>query len=163
MKYAYGVTSAFLLGGAALSLVSGIPLAAQVAQNEAGTMQSLVPRSGAPVSFADLTQQLQPAVVNIAVRQTVKVKSDNPFAAMQSGGAEQTKLAQAVGSGFIISSDGFIVTNNHVISLDREGQADEVTVKLADGKQYTARIVGRDAESDVAVLKIDAPAPLPFV
>ena len=163
MKYAYGVTSALLLGGAALSLVSGIPLGAQVAQNEAGTMQSLVPRSGAPASFAELTQQLQPAVVNIAVRQTVKVKSDNPFAAMQPGGGMQTKLAQAVGSGFIISSDGYIVTNNHVISLDREGQADEVTVKLSDGKQYTARIVGRDAESDIAVLKIDAPAPLPFV
>jgi serine protease Do len=163
VKYAYGITSALLLGGAALSLVSGIPLGAQVAQNEAGQMQSLVPRAGAPVSFADLTQQLQPAVVNIAVRQTVKVKSENPFSGMLPGGAAQTKLAQAVGSGFIISSDGYIVTNNHVISLDREGQADEVTVKLADGKQYTARIIGRDAESDIAVLKIDAPAPLPFV
>lgn len=163
MKYAYGVTSALLLGGAALSLVSGIPLGAQVAQNEAGAMQTLVPRAGAPASFAELTQQLQPAVVNIAVRQTVTVKNDNPFAAMQPGGAMQTKLAEAVGSGFIISSDGYIVTNNHVISLDREGQADEVTVKLADGKQYKAQIVGRDAESDIAVLKIDAPAPLPFV
>ena len=163
MKYAYGVTSALLLGGAAISLISGIPVGAQIAQNEAGQMQSLVPRSGAPASFAELTQQLQPAVVNIAVRQTIKVKSDNPFAAMQPGGGMQTKLAQAVGSGFIISADGYIVTNNHVISLDREGQADEVTVKLSDGKQYTARIVGRDSESDIAVLKIDAPAPLPFV
>lgn len=160
MKYAYGVTSALLLGGAAFSLVSGVPLGAQVAQNETGT---LVPRSGAPASFAELTQQLQPAVVNIAVRQTVKVRSENPLAGLMPGGGFETKLAQAVGSGFIISADGYIVTNNHVISLDREGQADEVTVKLADGKQYTARIVGRDAESDIAVLKVDAPAPLPFV
>ena len=166
MKYAYGVTSALLLGGAALSLVSGIPVGAQVAQNEAGQLQTLVPRAGAPVSFADLTQQLQPAVVNIAVRQKVQVKNPlagSPFGGLTPGGGGQSKVAEAVGSGFIISSDGYIVTNNHVISLDREGQADEVTVKLADGKQYNARIVGRDAESDVAVLKIDAPAPLPFV
>lgn len=166
MKYAYGVTSALLLGGAALSLVSGIPLGAQVAQNEAGQIQALVPRPGAPISFADLTQQLQPAVVNIAVRQKVEVKNPaagTPFGNLVPGGGSQSKIAEAVGSGFIISSDGFIVTNNHVISLDREGQADEVTVKLSDGKQYTARIIGRDAESDIAVLKIDAPAPLPFV
>lgn len=164
MKYAYGVTSALLLGGAAVSLVSGIPVGAQIAQNEAG--QALVPRPGAPVSFADLTQQLQPAVVNIAVRQTVEVKNPlagSPFSGMVPGGGSQSKVAEAVGSGFIVSSDGYIVTNNHVISLDREGQADEVTVKLADGSQYKARIIGRDVESDIAVLKIDAPAPLPFV
>ena len=69
MRYAYGVTSALLLGGAALSLVTGLPAGAQVAQNDAQQMQAAVPRAGAPASFADLTQQLQPAVVNIATRQ----------------------------------------------------------------------------------------------
>ncbi|HEX4847062.1 MAG TPA: Do family serine endopeptidase [Novosphingobium sp.] len=166
MKYAYGVTSALLMGGAALSLVSGLPAGAQVAQNEQGPGSSLVPRPGAPVSFADLTQQLQPAVVNIAVRQKVPVKNPlagTAFGNLVPGGGGKTTVAEAVGSGFIISADGYIVTNNHVISLDREGQADEVTVKLADGRQFKARIVGRDADSDLAVLKIDAPAPLPFV
>ncbi|MDE2435114.1 MAG: protease, partial [Sphingomonadales bacterium] len=62
MKYAYGVTSALLLGGAAISLVTGIPAGAQVAQNDASQMQTVAPRAGAPASFADLTQQLQPAV-----------------------------------------------------------------------------------------------------
>lgn len=164
MKYVYGVTSALLLGGAALSLATGIPAGAQVAQNDAG--QSLVPRPGAPASFADLTQQLQPAVVNIAVRQRVEVKApalSGPFGNLIPGGGGSSKLAEGVGSGFIISADGYVVTNNHVISLDRENQADEVTVKLSNGTQYKALIVGRDVESDLAVLKIDAPAPLPFV
>ena len=69
MRYAYGVTTALLLGGAALSLTTGLPAGAQVAQNDQSRMQDVVPRAGAPASFADLTAQLQPAVVNIAVRQ----------------------------------------------------------------------------------------------
>jgi serine protease Do len=166
VKYVYGVTSALLLGGATLSLVGGFPAGAQIAQNDAEQMRTLVPRAGAPASFADLTQQLQPAVVNIAVRQKVTLPgplAGSPFSGMIPGGGSQAKTAEAVGSGFIVSPDGYIVTNNHVISLDREGQADEVTVKLADGNQYKARIVGRDVESDIAVLKIDAPGALPFV
>lgn len=166
MKYVYSFTSALLLGGAALTLVAGIPAGAQVAQNDAEQMRTIVPRAGAPVSFADLTQQLQPAVVNISVRQKIEVKNPMaalPFGNLLPGGGATSKVAEAVGSGFIVSPDGYIVTNNHVISLDREGQADEVTVKLSDGKQYRSRIVGRDPESDIAVLKIDAPGALPFV
>ena len=90
-----------------------------------------------------------------------KVRDHRPCRA--GGAGNQTKVAEAVGSGFVVSHDGYIVTNNHVISLDREGQADEVTVKLSDGKQYKARIVGRDPESDIALLKIDAGNALPFV
>ena len=165
MRYAYGVTSALLLGGAALSLVTGLPAGAQVAQNELGMGEGTVPRPGAPSSFADLTAQLQPAVVNVVVRQKVQAPSDqggNPFQGMM-GGPSGPRLAEGQGSGFIISADGFIVTNNHVVSLDQQGAADAVTVRLADGSEYNARIVGRDQESDIAVLKIDAPAPLPFV
>ena len=58
MKYAYGVTSALLLGGAAISLATGVPAGAQVAQNDAQQMGQIVPRAGAPGSFADLTQRL---------------------------------------------------------------------------------------------------------
>gem|GEM_PF-1474325 len=165
MRYAYSVTSALLLGGAALSLVTGLPAGAQIAQNDDSLMQAVVPRAGAPASFADLTAQLQPAVVNISVRQKVTVDNPlagTPFGAMMGPGG-QSRLAQAVGSGFVVSADGFVVTNNHVISLDRKGAADEVSVKFADGVEYPARIVGRDVDSDLAVLKIDAKAPLPFV
>ena len=165
MRYAYGVTTALLLGGAALSLTTGLPAGAQVAQNDQSRMQDVVPRAGAPTSFADLTSQLQPAVVNISVRQKVQV--DNPLAGtplgQMMGGGASARLAEAQGSGFIVSADGYVVTNNHVISLDQKGAADAVMVTMADGTEYNARIVGRDQDSDIAVLKIDAKTPLPFV
>jgi len=165
VRYAYGVTTALLLGGAALSLTTGLPAGAQVAQNDQSRMQDVVPRAGAPTSFADLTSQLQPAVVNISVRQKVQV--DNPLAGTPlgqvMGGGASARLAEAQGSGFIVSADGYVVTNNHVISLDQKGAADAVMVTMADGTEYNARIVGRDQDSDIAVLKIDAKAPLPFV
>ena len=168
MRYAYGVSSALLLGGAALSLVTGIPAGAQVAQNDESKMGQIVPRAGAPASFADLNAQLQPAVVGINVRQKVKVGGGSPFAGTPFEGlvpnaGPQTREAQAQGSGFIISADGYIVTNNHVIAINNAGVADSITVKLSDGNEYKARIVGRDQASDLAVLKIDRAQPFPFV
>ena len=71
MKYSYGLTSALLLGGAAISLATGQPAGAQVAQNDESRMAGAVPRAGAPESFADLTAQLQPAVVNISTTQRI--------------------------------------------------------------------------------------------
>ena len=169
MRYAYGVTSALLLGGAALSLATGLPAGAQVAQNDAQQMQNVVPRAGAPASFADLTQQLAPAVVNISTRQRVQVANGNPFAgtpfADLFGGQQgpQTREAQSLGSGFIISADGFVVTNNHVITADGRGEVESITVTMPDGTEYPAKMVGRDAASDLAVLKINAGKPMPFV
>ncbi len=66
--------------------------------------------------------------------------------------------AMALGSGFIIDPTGYIVTNNHVIE-----NADKVTVTFQDGSEHPAKIVGRDTKTDLAVLKIDAPKPLPYV
>ena len=80
MRYAYGLTGALLIGGAALSLAGGLPAGAQVAQNDASRMDAITPRVGAPSSFADLTAALQPAVVNISTRQRVQVDNANPFA-----------------------------------------------------------------------------------
>ncbi len=174
VRYAYGITSALLLGGAAVSLVTGLPAGAQVAQNDAQQMQQVVPRAGAPNSFADLTQQLQPAVVNISTRQKVRVAAQaNPFAGTpfadlfgggdQNGGGAQTREAQSLGSGFVISADGYVVTNNHVITAEGQGQVESITVTTPDGTEYPAKLIGRDAASDLAVLKINAPRALPFV
>ena len=180
MRYAYGLTSALLVGGAAISLVTGFPAGAQVAQNEGIEMQRAVPRAGAPESFADLTEQLQPAVVNISTRQRVEIQQNaNPFAGTpfadlfgQRGRSQPaepiTREAQSLGSGFLISADGYVVTNNHVISppTDRNGPrgtVEEITVTMPDGTEYPAELVGNDAASDLAVLKISRSEPFPFV
>lgn len=169
MRYAYGVTTALLLGGAALTLTTGLPAGAQVAQNDAQQIQAAVPRAGAPASFADLTQQLQPAVVNISTRQKVRVESSNPFAGTPfadlfgGDGGATTREAQSLGSGFVISHDGYVVTNNHVITADGQGEVESITVTMPDGTEYPAKLIGRDAPSDIAVLKITPGKALPFV
>ena len=165
MRYAYGVTSALLIGGAMVSLVSGVPAGAQVAQNDESEMRSVVPRAGAPGSFADLTEQLAPAVVNISTRQRLKVPN-NPLAqlfGMPGGGGPQTREAQSLGSGFIVTVDGYVVTNNHVITAEGQGEVESITVTMPDGSEYPAQLIGRDAASDLAVLKIQRPKPFPFV
>ncbi|WP_347302859.1 Do family serine endopeptidase [Croceibacterium sp. TMG7-5b_MA50] len=168
-RYSYGITAALLAGAASLSLISGFPAGAQVAQNDAGRMTNVVPRAGAPASFADLTEQLQPAVVNISTRQRVTV-NNNPFAGTPfegmfgNQGGQQTREAQSLGSGFLISADGYVVTNNHVINPpDSNAELEQVTVTLPDGNEYQAEVVGNDAESDLAVLKIARSEPFPFV
>ncbi len=161
MRYVYGITSALLVGGTALALTTQSPLSAQVAQNERSEIAKVVPRSGAPDSFADLVEQLQPAVVNIATKQEVTLgQRINPFA----GTSEPvTQEQQGGGSGFLISDDGYIVTNNHVVTGGPRGeQVNQVTVTLTNRKEYKAKIVGRDVASDLALLKIDATG-LPFV
>ena len=175
MRYAYGVTTALLLAGSALTLATGFPAGAQVAQNDSAAIEAVVPRAGAPASFADLTQRLQPAVVNISTRQRVKVQAQNPFAGTpfgdmfgggQGGGqgnGPQTREAQSLGSGFVISADGYIVTNNHVITAEGQGEVESITVTMTDGTDYPAKLVGKDAASDLAVLKITGTKPFPFV
>ncbi|MEE4316847.1 MAG: trypsin-like peptidase domain-containing protein, partial [Erythrobacter sp.] len=170
VRYVYGLSSALLVGGAAVSLITGQPLGAQVAQNDDAVMERVVPVAGAPASFADLTAQLQPAVVNIATRQRIEV-NNNPFAgtpfadlfSRRGGTQPQTREAQSLGSGFIISADGYVVTNNHVVSPDARAKLESITVTLPDGTEYEAELVGADAQSDLAVLKIKSGKAFPFV
>ncbi|WP_373488219.1 Do family serine endopeptidase [Blastomonas sp.] len=170
MRYAYAVTTALLLGGSTIVLATGQPLGAQVAQNDQAAMQAATPRAGAPMSFADLTEQLQPAVVNISTRQRVRVPN-NPFAGTpfgglfgdQGAGGTTTREAQSLGSGFIISSDGYVVTNNHVVAAEGRAVVEAITVTMPDGTEYPARLIGRDPQSDLAVLKINGTTPFPFV
>src|SRR6476619_1264201 len=180
VRYAYGVAMALLLGGSAFSSLTG-QAGAQVAQNAPG-MSSLAPRPGAPMSFADLVAKLQPAVVYISTKQRVPVKAQaDPFEeffrrfdptqpqggtndnSSGSGSQPRTREAGSLGSGFIVSPDGYIVTNNHLIQgLTGTGTVDTVTVTTTDRHEYPARIIGRDETSDLALLKIDGHN-LPFV
>ena len=176
MRYAYAITGALLLGGATASLaLQPNGLAGQTAQNDPVQMQTVVPRAGAPGSFADLVAKLQPAVVNISTKQTIVQQAQaNPFAGSplgelfgqfggQQGGPPIKRQGQSLGSGFIISADGYVVTNNHVIAPGARGASvDSITVILPDRKEYVAKVIGRDATSDLALLKINATG-LPFV
>ena len=175
VRYAYGVAAALLIGGTAFSVATG-PVGAQVAQNAPAVM---APRPGAPGSFADLTTRLQPAVVNISTRQRVPVRAQadpmeeffRRFGQPAPGGggpgggnqAPRTRETGSLGSGFIISADGYIVTNNHLIQgAGGQGTVDEVIVTLPDRREFPARIIGRDQPSDLALLKIEG-RNLPFV
>ena len=185
MRYAYAITTALLAGGAAATVALQQPLDAQVAQNAPGRIAAVAPPAGAMMSFADLAARLQPAVVNISTTQRVQVGTagGNPFAgtpfdelfkrfAPQQGeddnGQPVTREATSLGSGFIVSADGYIVTNNHVISGGAPGgraaaaTVEAITVTLPDRREFKARVVGKDAASDLAVLKIEARG-LPFV
>ncbi|WP_395612089.1 Do family serine endopeptidase [Allosphingosinicella sp.] len=178
MRYVYGITAAILIGGAAATLSN--PVGAQTAQNEPGSIQA-APPPGAPMSFAQLAERLQPAVVNISTRQSVTVRQQQlppgfedffrrfggevPNQGGQGGdGGTVTQRGGSLGSGFIISADGYVVTNNHVVAPARpDAVVDQITVTLSDRTEYEATVVGRDALADIAVLKINPRGPLPFV
>ena len=128
---------------------------------------------GAPDSFADLASQVSPSVVNITTSSMVSsategspmVPPGSPFEDFfkdfmdkNGQGGDQPQRQEALGSGFVVSADGFIVTNNHVI----EG-ADEINVEFFDGKKLVAKLIGTDLKTDIAVLKVEAPEKLPFV
>ncbi|MGQ0558711.1 MAG: trypsin-like peptidase domain-containing protein, partial [Sphingosinicella sp.] len=172
MRYVYGVTAALLLGGAAATLTLD-GAGAQPAQNEPGT---IVPRPGVPGSFADLVERLGPAVVNISTRQSVQMRQQRVppgfeeffrrFGAPvpEGDGDTVTRRGGSLGSGFIISPDGYVVTNNHVVAPARpDAVVEQITVTLSDRTEYEATVVGRDQIADVAVLRINPTRPLPFV
>jgi len=121
----------------------------------------------APESFADLAERLLPTVVNIATTQMVDTKRSEEFEQFFQEFFERrgTKPPQrerrrstSLGSGFIIGSSGYIVTNNHVIA-----DADEISVRLSDDTLLDAKLVGRDVKTDLALLKVESPEPLPAV
>jgi len=123
----------------------------------------------APESFADLVEEVGPSVVNITTMTKVAtqigpqgvVPEGSPFEDLfrdfgnRQGGPRN---ATALGSGFVISEDGYIVTNNHVID-----GADEIMVEFRDGSELPAKLIGRDKNVDIALLKVEAKAALPFV
>lgn len=120
-------------------------------------------------SFADVTKKVEPAVVSIDTKGKAPAVATRPPTSQGSGteGNDvmdflrrqmQQKPVHAVGSGFIVDKSGYIITNAHVVE-----DAARITVKLDSGEEYTAKVIGTDEQTDLAVLKIDAPKDLPFV
>ncbi len=133
-----------------------------------GDVTPVKPPAGAPLSFADMIDRVAPAVVSIETKGHMKMTGDVPnlpgFDFGQGGGGDDSgadkskeQEVRGAGSGFFISNDGYIVTNNHVIE-----DAEDIEVKLSNDTSLKATIVGRDIATDLAVLKVEG-HDFPFV
>ncbi|WP_263478916.1 Do family serine endopeptidase [Roseovarius carneus] len=125
-----------------------------------------------PDSFADLAEKISPSVVNITTSTVVAtgtgpspvVPEGSPFEDFfrefrdRSGNGDRPRRSSALGSGFVISEDGYIVTNNHVIE-----SADEIIIEFFEGGELEATVIGTDPKTDIALLKVETDVPLPFV
>ncbi len=125
-----------------------------------------------PEGFADLADRLSPAVVNISTSQTVtrpqrpngpQLPENSPFRELfpdlfNGPGDSAPRKVNSLGSGFVVSEDGYIVTNNHVID-----GADQIKANFPDGTSLDARLIGTDPKTDIALLKVEPDKPLPFV
>lgn len=168
----------------ALLVALGAGTALTLAPNQATAQIAVQP--GAPASFADLVEAVKPSVVSIAVDGVAETRrgrgrngfdfdfpdlpEDHPFRRFfeefggdqfgNRGGNEppRERRFQSAGSGFIISADGYVVTNNHVVD-----RAENVTVVFDDGEEHEAEIIGTDERTDLALLKIAGVDDLPFV
>jgi len=159
----------------ALCLAAGLAFGAVLPQDAAArTDAPLVKpnRFGLP-DFGDLVAEVSPAVVNISVVHRQQVSDTHPFAddpmfdllrrfgipmpnfpGPSGPQPRNPQISRGIGSGFIISPDGYVLTNAHVVS--ERGTDTEVTVRLLDRREFKARVIGTDPRTDIAVLKIDA-------
>jgi serine protease Do len=153
-------TRAALVGLMALTLVVLQTLAAQAK----------------PESLAPLAEKISPSVVNITTSTLIEgrtgprgiVPEGSPFEDFfkefqdrnrgEDDDSPAPRRSSALGSGFVISEDGYVVTNNHVI----EG-ADEITIEFFSGEELVAKVIGTDPNTDIALLKVEASSPLPYV
>jgi len=104
-------------------------------------------------AFVQVHKNTKDSIVNIRTKKTVVVNTYNPLEELLFGrsGGEEKRESGALGSGFVVSEDGYIVTNNHVVS-----NADEIFVKFSDGREYKTKLIGTSPEVDIAVLKIES-------
>lgn len=152
----------------------------QLPVNYAGFKDNVAGAPADPIDFTKAASAAVPAVVHIKTKIAAKKINSADGNGLRRQGTSMDDFfdqffqfdpqgrgmiqpeQRASGSGVLISEDGYIVTNNHVVSDGREGVADEITVTLSNKKSYSAKIIGRDASSDLAVLKVDATG-LPFM
>jgi serine protease Do len=171
-KLTYALVTAGIVGGLATFYhqIDGVT-PAQAAVQTSATAPAVIPTAAANLpDFTALVERVGPAVVNISVRAERKAVAMNqddddedeagdPMreffkrfgGGMPNGPQMRPQPSQGMGSGFIVSNDGYIVTNAHVVD-----GASEVTVKLTDRREFTARVVGADKRTDIALIKIDA-------
>ena len=142
----------------ATSMLAGFAVTMPSASYAAGAIVPTVPSEHIP-DFADLTAEVRPAVVSITnkLKQT-PVDQNQGLLPFGLAIPQQQQATEARGSGFIISADGIIVTNNHVVNDNQS-----LSVTLADGTVLPAKVIGTDSKTDLAILKINAGHPLPYL
>ncbi|HMM52142.1 MAG TPA: DegQ family serine endoprotease [Burkholderiaceae bacterium] len=159
------LVAAGVIGGAGATFVSGSMAAAPAAAASASAVPGAAAPAITPVDFTQVVQRYGPAVVNISVSGMKKVAGqgmpgldpDDPFYeffkrfAVPGGQGQREMPVRGEGSGFIVDPNGIILTNAHVVS-----DAKDVTVKLTDRREFSAKVLGSDPKTDIAVLKIDA-------
>jgi serine protease Do len=160
------VLIALLLAGAVAGFGYGMTATAKTGESQAAATAAV--SAGSPMvpgNFSDLAEKVRPGVVNIQVSKKVKNAGferfrGNPFGDRDPfgdffgpfggfGNNAPERRQQGVGSGFIMSKEGYILTNNHVVE-----DADQIKVKLAGGKEFDGKVVGRDPKTDLALVKI---------
>ena len=152
---------ALIMAGALVGGGYGFSTAVKVNDVTANAATQTPETQMVPANFSQLAEKVRPGVVNIQVVKTVKNagfalprSSGNPFGdffgPFSDATPQQSPEQQGVGSGFVVSSDGYILTNNHVVD-----GANRIKIKLADGKEYDGKVVGRDPKTDLALLKAE--------
>lgn len=145
MNFAKAILPGLLLG--LLNTAPAFPVSAS---------DSAVPAQACFSSFADLAERLIPSVVNISTQTKQEENAENTEASLEEASSEfqryfeNGRKQEALGSGFIIDADGYVITNNHVIS-----DAEKIDVTLSDDTTLEAKIIGKDPKTDIALIKID--------
>jgi len=163
-----GLVGAFVLG-ATLSTRLQLPFTTNTSEANQTSVNTVAESKNLP-DFVGLSKSLGPVVVSISTKQSVRRvrMSPHPFGEEGPSGEFWTSFfdgplpenpgpRQGLSSGFIIDRKGLILTNNHVVE-----DADKIEVRLSDGREFEAQVVGRDPKKDIAVIKINADGDLPI-
>jgi serine protease Do len=171
-KHIKTILISLLMVGAMLGGGYGVSTAFKHPEPAVSTGSTVSETPMVPANFSDLAEKVRPGVVNIQVVKKVKnvdfgfrnfpgnpFGDKNPFGdffgPFSEGNPPRGFEQRGVGSGFVMSRDGYVLTNNHVVE-----DADQIKVKLANGKEYEGKIVGRDPKTDLALVKIEGASDL---